>query len=274
MNIALIISTCDYAGLNIQQALFKHAPFNQRKEHFEDKPIHEWQTSLHTVRTYMTDDWCVEAENIDSRIKWPACELIIFPITHRSAEGVPSLTVHTPGNWDKAELGGKPRWLPMTHAPLMKFALQTLKKEASETSHNVTMEATHHGPYVEKPIFFIEIGSSEEQWKDPVMGEIIAKTLIYVLSQPIPECKIAIGIGGPHYMPNFNNIALNTDIAVGHVCPKYNLSHLDREMIQKAMCASNASFVLLDWKGMGQEKERIVALLDELKIKWEKTQKY
>jgi len=275
MHIALIISTRDYAGLNIQRALFEYAPFKEQRERFENKPVHGWQTGLHTVRTYMTDDWCVEAENIDTRIGWPECELIIFPITHRSAEGVPSLTVHAPGNWGEAKLGGKPRYLPPTHAPLMKFALQTLQKEAGgETNHKITMEATHHGPYVEKPIVFIEIGSNETHWKDPAMGDIIAKTLVHILSHPIPECRITFGIGGPHYMPNFNSIVLDTDIAVGHCCPKHHLPTLDEEMIRQAMAASQASFALLDWKGMGGEKERIIAMLDTLGVKWEKTGKH
>ena len=277
MHIALIISTQDYAGLNIQRELLQIAPFKEQREQFENKPRHEWKNDLHTVRMYMTEDWCVKAENIDARIQWPECELIVFPITHRSAEGVPSLTVHSPGNWDTAELGGKPQWLPQTHAPLMKFALQTLARTATEegvgATHKVTMEATHHGPYVEKPIFFIEIGSREEHWKDPLMGKIIAKTIVHVLSNPIQESRTAFAIGGPHYMPNFNKIILETDITVGHCCPKHHLPHLDREMMQKAMAASRASFALLDWKGMGQEKERIVGLLDELKINWEKVQK-
>ncbi len=282
MRIALIISTQDYAGLNIQQALLQNAPFQERKECFENKPTHEWRNELHTIRMYMTNDWCVKAEGIDSRICWPECDLIVFPITHRSAEGVPSLTVHAPGNWDAAELGGRPRWLPPTHAPLMKLAFQALWKEAElrgtewegiAATHKVTMEATHHGPYVEKPIFFIEIGSTEAHWKHPLMGKIIAKTLIQAFSQPLPQCRIAFGIGGPHYMPNFNKIILETDIAIGHLCPKHHLPHLNREMMQKAMAASQADFVLLDWKGLGREKERIVALLEELKVRWEKVQK-
>jgi D-aminoacyl-tRNA deacylase len=273
MRIALIISTRDFAGLNIQRALFALAPFEERDERFEGKPSHAWRSPLHEVRTYMTDDWCVQAEDIDSRLAWPECELIVFPITHRSAEGVPSLTAHPPGNWGKAELGGRPRWLPPTHAPLMKAALRSLRDEAAGTGHKVTMEATHHGPHVEKPIFFIEIGSGEAHWKDPAMGDIIARTLIRILSEPIPACRVAFGIGGPHYLPNFNDIVLDTDIAIGHHCPKHHLPSLDEEMVLKAMAASGASFALLDWKGMGGEKERITALLDKLKIPWEKTRR-
>ena len=274
MDIALIISTKDYAGLNIQHFLLKQAAFKEREARFEGKPTYEWKSDLHTARMYMTDTWCVEAEDIDGKIAWPECQLIIFPITHRSAEGIPSLSVHAPGNWDRAELGGKPGDLPPTDAPMMKHALQTLRKMAAGTSHLVTMEVTHHGPHVTKPIFFIEIGSSEAHWRDPAMGEIIAKTLVHILSVPAPECRIAFGIGGPHYAPNFNGIMLETNVALGHICPKYALSHLDREMLLRAMEASGAGFALLDWKGMGTEKARIVALLDELGIKWEKTTGY
>jgi len=272
MRIALIISTRDYAGLNILKALLEIVPFKEREE-FEDKPAYELENELHTIRVYQTDDWCVEAEDIDERINWP-CELIIFPITHRSAKGVPSLTVHPPGNWDTAALGGKPKWLPSTHAPLMKFALQTLKKEASGTEHQITMESTHHGPHVDTPIFFIEIGSSEKEWQNPAMGMIIAKTLEHILTHPVPECKVAFGIGGPHYMPNFLNIIFNKDAAIGHHCSKHHLASLDKEMLLRAMDASNASFVLIDWKGLGSEKQRIKTMLEENKIEWERTGKY
>ena len=39
------------------------------------------------------------------------------------------------------------------------------------------MEATHHGPLIDKPCVFIEIGSSETDYTNRRAGFIIAKTI-------------------------------------------------------------------------------------------------
>lgn len=85
--------------------------------------------------------------------------------------------------------------------------------------------------------------------------------------------KIAFGIGGPHYANTFNKRILEKDIAIGHICPKYQLQNLDKEMIQQAMKKTipKPDFVLLDWKGLGKEKQRIINLLNELKIEFKRS---
>ena len=57
------------------------------------------------------------------------------------------------------------------------------------------------------------------------------------------------GIGGLHYANNFNKRILDSDIAIGHICPKYALENLDKEMILQGMSKTvpKADFVLLDW---------------------------
>ena len=46
---------------------------------------------------------------------------------------------------------------------------------------------------------------------------------------------------------NFNKLLERTDVAVGHVCPKYALEHLDSEMIEKAMNKYKYVGTLLDY---------------------------
>ena len=80
-------------------------------------------------------------------------------------------------------------------------------------------------------------------------------------------------LGGGHYNSAANKIMERTEYAVGHICPKYALANLDSEMITQAIekTIPKPSLVALDWKGLGQEKERIVNLLDEMNIKYKKS---
>ncbi len=41
-----------------------------------------------------------------------------------------------------------------------------------------SLEVTHHGPTENQtPLFFVEIGSDEEQWRNPSLGELTAEAL-------------------------------------------------------------------------------------------------
>jgi len=272
MNIALIISLERFAGENIMNQLLSIAEFKESGE-FENRKVMQWINDLNEVRIFQTDTFCIECENIDKQLNWKP-DLVIFPITHKSEKGTPSLTVHAPGNWGEAQLGGNDKDLPPTSPAMMKFMLKKLEEYGNHTGHLITMECTHHGPHVETPIIFIEIGSEEKAWKDESLGLIIAKTLKFCLENKVPEAINAVGIGGPHYCPSFLKIMLESDVAIGHVCPKYNIENLDEEMLQKALKACNAKLAVLDWKGLGQEKERITKLLEKLNIGWKKTKEF
>jgi len=88
--------------------------------------------------------------------------------------------------------------------------------------------------------------------------------------------KTVFGIGGLHHCSNFTKLMEKSDLAFGHVCPKYMLEHLDKEMILQAMERNvhKCEEVVLDWKGLGPFKQKISKMLDELKIKYKKTKEY
>ncbi len=119
---------------------------------------------------------------------------------------------------------------------------------------------------------FIEIGSDMEQWQDPEAGQIIAKTIMILLENPPQKYRVAFGIGGLHHTPIFRKVKDKTDIAFGHICPKYNLENLDKEMIKQALekTQEKVDLIILDWKGLGQFKEKIVNLLEELNLEYKK----
>lgn len=267
MQYAIIISEQDPAGLNIKECLLELYDFKENAI-FENHPVY----SKDNVKLYSIEESSVFAENIDKRIN---ADFFIFATKHASRQGVHSLSCHSPGNWFKAEFGGMDKSLCIAPPLMLKKAYLELKKYSEDIpNHQITMEATHHGPYIDKPIMFIEIGSTAEHWGNKKAGEIIAHTIIKLVDgEELKEQKIAFGIGGPHYCNNFNKVLERKDIAVGHICPKYMLEHLDEEMLKKAVSRTKekVDFVLLDWKGLGKEKQRIVELLNGLNLEYKRT---
>jgi len=270
MNIAIIVSITDPAGMNIKQNLLELFEFKKLDQRFEEDFVYEIKLKNKLIKLYTVSKESIFNEHIDKKIN---ADLFIFATTHRSKAGIPSLSVHSPGNWSKAELGGEDNKLCIAPASYLKLAFIELNELGKDLDFEIVNEVVHHGPYLEKPVFFIEIGSSEKQWSIKEAGAAIAKTIINVLSKEIPKFKIAIAIGGLHTCSNFNKIVLNTDIALGQICPKYMLEFLDKEMLEQAIekTQEKVDFILLDWKGLGQYKEKIKKLVEEINLPVKKT---
>ena len=268
MHIAIICSTKDQASMNIKEQLLPY--FKKINKTFENHKIYEKQNNENTLTLYTTEIEPVYCENIDKKIQ---ANLFIFATKHVSKSGIHSLSVHFPGNWGKAELGGKDKKLCIANASFLKKAFLELNK--LNTDYEIIQEATHHGPYLEKPAIFIEIGSDKKQWKDKTAGKYIANTILK-MTEKNPKYKTIMAFGGPHHSPNFKKILLNTKFAVSHVCPKYNLESLDKGMIKQAIerTYEKVEFIILDWKGLGKEKERIMNILKELGMEYKKSKEF
>lgn len=264
---ALVIWEQDPAGNNIKNNLLELYPFKKNGK-YDNNDVYSYKNiNLCTSKTKH-----IYCEHIDEKLKE---KIIIFLTTHRSESKIPSLSVHVTGNWGKAELGGTDKQLSIAYPSLMKEIFLELKKN-NTTDFEVVMECTHHGPLLtKKPSMFVEIGSSEKEWSIPKAGEIIAKSVMNCLNRKIPKYKAVFGIGGLHTTPILTRAMKKSNLALAHVCPKYNLNNLDEEMIKQAFERSNekVEFVLLDWKGIGKEKTRIIELLEKLKIPYERTDK-
>lgn len=273
MRTAIITSEKDPASLNIKDSLISMFPFWEIGEKFDSNSIFELKKEENKIKIYTAKEDLIYCENIDRKID---ADLFIFASRHESAAKTKSLSVHTPGNWAKAEFGGKERSLCIAPAVFLKDSMIKLNEFAKNANANfeIFQEATHHGPYLEKPSFFIEIGSSEKEWENKEAANIIASTIYKIISEKQNKgYKTAIGIGGLHHTPNFYKIILETNFAFGHVCPKYALKHLDKEMLLQAMKKTEpkAQLIVLDWKGMGEEKQRIVKILKGLMLSYKKT---
>lgn len=276
-NIAIICSKKDIASMNIRQNLIKNHRFKEQKLEFDGNKIF----SREGVWLLTVEDESLFQEEIDKKID---ADLYVFATRHQSKEGVASLSLHSPGNWAEADFGGKEKELALCSTVYNKEAFVLLNKKAEEKKIGVpvTLEVTHHGPLlVKKPCFFIEIGSTEENWRDPKLGRFMADTIIEICDDLIArelgkkerkKYRIAVGIGGPHYANNFNKIQLGKEIAIGHICPKYQLENLDLEMLKQAVerTKEKVDFVLVDWKGLGEHKEKIKKIIEEAGLKMER----
>ena len=268
MSPLIVTSTQDLAGVNIHDTLIKLYPFKPFSKNPEGLQVYRYGDILLTS----TEKHIVEASHVE---EWFDIDLIIFASMHRSASATPCLTVHAPGNLsDTAEVGGIPRRICVSAPLYMKAAITHLRGNAEALDlldkYEVVMECTHHGDYLERtPCFFIEIGSREEEWRDPRAAEAVARSIIQAL-EGVGEARVGIGIGGPHYHKRFTELMWISDIAVSHIAPKYALPHLDEYMIRQMMERSRprSSLAILDWKGLKGEKKRIISILEGMGVEW------
>ena len=257
------------ASKNIYQTLLESG-FEKTDDSFENNPVY----SRKEARLYLLNRSMVMAEQLDNEIK---ADLFIFASRHASREGKPSFCIHVQGNWDVADFGGRDEVVGICPAQMIRKGLLILDEEAKETKHDVTLEATHHGPYLDTPSLFIEVGSTEHEWANEAYANVVARSIIRMLDEEGEDAKhIAIGIGGGHYATSFNKRVRDCDLAMSHICPKYHLEMLTKEKIQQAIerTKGKVDFVLLDWKGMGKEKERILGMLEEMDIEVKRTDKF
>ncbi|MBR9706520.1 hypothetical protein GOV14_05775 [Candidatus Pacearchaeota archaeon] len=210
-------------------------------------------------------------------------EFLIFASTHRSVQGNPSLSLHAPGNWRSADLGGESGKICMTSCFVLKHLFQELNKNAQlvpevKEKYEVTLEVTHHGPKTNIPCAFIELGSSEEYWKDSSAAKVLAKTIIS-LQEFDPKSKKdvwrpCIAVGGPHYAPVFNKVQLNSIYAVGHIVPQYALPLTENMLIEsEEKTKEQVHSVIIDWKGCGKSagRQNTVNVIEKQGLKWLKT---
>jgi D-tyrosyl-tRNA(Tyr) deacylase len=173
----------------------------------------------------------IHDDGLDDRVSaavGPEVPMFLFPSVHRSESGRPCLTVHPLGNLGPdAEVGGRPRTVNPTAPRAMADALRRFHEAGDRHGLVATYEATHHGPVLRSPAFFLEIGADEEQWRRPELVRAVADTLLELDEDPTD--RVAIGVGGGHYAPRFTDLALRRRWAFGHLIPSYALPRMTAE---------------------------------------------
>lgn len=278
MRYSIIASRRDLAGMNIAGKLISGFGFRETERKYRGNavyaPAEKQEGETPVLELVFIDSLQISASHLSEL----ETDFLIFASRHASESKRPSLTVHAPGNWgSECKFGGKPKHLVPTSATLIKNFLVGLQAQAEKKrnqlpSYSVSLEVTHHGPFLKKPAVFIELGSCREQWEDSGGATAIAETIVGSLNAPEPESRknglpgpvCAVGIGGGHYAPEFTKLVLRTDYAISHIVPEYALKDFDSEMLGKAISATiePVKEIVVDWKGLGTEKARIMELLE------------
>ena len=161
-------------------------------------------------------------------------ETIIVLSTHKSKINQKIMTCHYPGNWSKAEMKGKERTLTIANANLLKNLSIEINKESQKIGWDFSLEADHHGPTGLSPMIFVEIGSTEKEWRDERAAKSMADAVINAICREEKYVTVAV-FGGGHYPKAFNKIQLEGEYAIGHIAPKFVLDSMDEEMFRQAI---------------------------------------
>lgn len=202
-------------------------------------------------------------EGLDDLVK---TDLFVFLSRHRSSKGVASFTVHPLGNWTaSSEAGGKPGMLSVAAPWQMRSMLSVISK-GNNTDVPVTYEATHHGPLLETPSFFVEVGGSEEitERHYDVLAHCVCD---YLSSEHENAGEVALAIGGTHYPEKFTKLALEGKYAFCHIMPRHSCTYADMLQMGVKRSAPPAAKAVIDWKGIAApEREVAIKRLAELGV--------
>lgn len=254
MKVTVVCSSEDPASLNIKQRLLEMAKWKKRDDNYPSY-------SYLNFEMIEVKDKLIFQDCIDRILE---TDLIIFASRHKSVTRPrPLLTAHFSGNVAEATLGGNPRELACAAPGALKSLMCNLRVFSDV---EVVLEATHHGPSdIIKPSVFIELGSSEVEWRNQKMAAAVAKAIFELdFDLSFSKCPTAVGFGGAHYAIRHTELLFSSDVCLGHIFPLYQLKDLTKDLIRRAFEKSDGDFAYFDRKGMGKFKGKIESLIKEL----------
>jgi len=257
----IVSSRRDPASANIARALVT-------KNGFEQGPGHGIETySKDNVHLVMLEKLGIYAEPSDIPSD---ASTAIFVSKHVSSSGRPALTVHATGNLTKeAKFGGDPEEVSQVDPLIIRRTLRALKAGVSQAGVqiDITMEATHHGPTnLSMPVCFVEIGSREKEWTDPVLGEIVATAVMAAAARVKETDPVAAGFGGTHYSAKHTRICMEGNYAIGHLVSSHSFDggvseRVITDTFSKTTGSCNTAIV--DWKGLhSNDRRRLISSLE------------
>lgn len=231
--ILIVATTHDPASLNIRSHLLS-SPGWSRVGEFDGNELHSSGENLLALcgKPHLENDG-LDRRWMEETGKRP--DALLFLSKHRSVSNARSLTVHPIGNFAKAEFGGREGTLVPSAPRLMSGLLHELAGVVSERGlpFSISFEATHHGPLLETPTAFIEIGSDGAAWDDPEAGKAVADAIHCALRIPQSATPVAVGVGGGHYAPRITDVALGGLLDFGHIVPSYAVEGVALETVER-----------------------------------------
>jgi len=256
----IVTSEKDLASMNIANNIIDANNFIEI-ESFEKGRLYKKDSLLLTI----VRDNLIEVDYLDNYFK---DRIYIFLSKHMSKNNIPAITAHFTGNFSSDnQFGGNPNEIAITFPSLHKNLIRELwNKRDKVTDYEVITEPTHHGPTnLTNPMIFLELGSTIKNWTDKKAGKIIGETLIECINNFKFAKKIAIALGGPHYSQKFTEILIESEYAIGTIVPKYALHYINEEIYKSIIkqTIEKIEYVIIDWKGLGKEKQRIMEIINK-----------
>lgn len=218
------------------------------------------------VKLHIHNGSLLHLENLDE--VYPDASSFIFLSKHRSDSKIPTLTCHCTGNFADNPYGGNPREIAISYPGLQKAYLKAITAARHRVpKYDIVIEATHHGPTsLKKPVLFIELGSTKEQWANRHTASVMCETLLGILGNRLERCKmVGIALGGTHYPTKFNKLLLESEFGLAAVASKHNLEAINEQMLNQMIEKSveKVTHIIVDSKGLGSHKERILNMAEE-----------
>jgi len=290
----ILVSGGDIASTNQADELLKLADW-KKLDDVENRVAYSYRHA----RMWWVDDGCLWEDDLDKRWQEATGEKateVIFPSRHSAVSGNASLTLHPIGTMqvpfdNTPDFGGRPGDCPPPNPRLAAWWRELNSLELEFDEFDLSLETTHHGPWIETPSLFIEIGSTSDTWGHigaaKVLAGIIYRGLGLDGSEGLGtwngEGQVVITLGGGHYAPRANLLGLQQNVWLGHMLATYALPfHKDENdivsgmwenSIRKAVNATKVAFpggeivCSMDKKAFkGWQRQAIRDLLEELEI--------
>ena len=198
------------------------------------------------VRMWVFPDGVLREDHID--LRWfkatgEHVSEVIFPSRHVAKSGLACLTLHPIGVMQldpsaTAPFGGKAGDAPPPSprlGPWWRSLLQRSENMDLGEVFDISLEVTHHGPWLDAPCLFIEVGSTAATWGHlgaaHLLGQLIHEGLGLDGGGGIGQWDseknagevVLITLGGGHYAPRGNQITANNGVWLGHMLATYAL---------------------------------------------------
>lgn len=266
----LVANLADSASVNIRDHLLEGGEWIDTGSAFRGHPMHQRGYDM----LVQVDGPTIHDEALSDDLVatgWPIAA-VWFLSRHRAESGQPSLTVHPIGNHGAARFGGMAKTLSPAAPRDMGALLRRLKvhRGGTDMPHQVTYEATHHGPLMAIPSLFVEIGSDDTWYTDRRSGQAVAAAVTDVLDGAGAagrDVPIAVGVGGGHYVPRQTDKALDGELDFGHFLPAYGVTEdAGPQVLGRCIDATpGCRGVYMHKKGLkGWQRQIVKAWCDEL----------
>ena len=236
--VLIAVNQMDIASTNQADHLLKLDAWSEGPP-FESLKTH----ALDHLRMVHLPDGLLFEDHLDKRWMAETGERVvevIFPSRHAAVSGQASLTLHPIGvphlpageTGPYGGIGGSAPPPSPRLAGWWKMLLDRAPKHPALEGFDLSLEVTHHGPVLDAPCLFIEVGSTEATWGHAEAAKLLAEIIRDGLLKNEVDTwdpnrhaddLVLVTLGGGHYAPRANHLASVDRVWLGHMLATYAL---------------------------------------------------